>query len=156
MSFTEFAEFIAESFESTVDLIWDIRSLSRVIARFTIRQIAIDVDFEQREQDGAWHVAFNTVSGELTAETLTLAFPIFNGVFQAVREFIAVREPEMMVFVAKEEHLAHIYETYLRREQSSIEALGYRLEGPQRIEPYTEFTLERVKPSDWRELNGGK
>lgn len=59
-------------------------------------------------------MGFNTVQGEVADRTdMTLAFPTFNGVFQAVREFIDTREPEAMVFIAKDENLASVYEAYL-------------------------------------------
>ena len=78
------------------------------------------------------------------------AFSIFNGVFQAVREFVGVREPDTLVFATKRDELASIYQTYLRRESATLEELGYQLEGPNRVEPYVEFTLRRLKPSSWR------
>jgi hypothetical protein len=62
-----------------------------------------------------------------------------------------VRQPETLVFATKrEDPLAGIYQTYLCRESATLEKLGYRLEGPQRVEPYTEFFLRRVKPADWK------
>ena len=36
------------------------------------------------------------------------AFFVFNGVFQAAEEFIAVRQPDRLVFTTKREQLAHI------------------------------------------------
>jgi hypothetical protein len=121
-----FAEFVAESFYSEVPLIWKLKSTTNALAMFGV------------------------VRGEAAERTL-LAFRIFNGVFQAVREFIETREPDSVVFIAKEEDLASIYRTYLRREKSAIEELGCVIEGPNRVEPYTEFTLRRTKPSNWRE-----
>ena len=145
------ADVIAESFYSEVKVNWKLKSITDAIAQFSVRSIAVEVDFEQREHNGPWHVGFNTVQGEVADRTnMTLAFPIFNGVFQAVREFIETREPEAVVFIAKDEDLASVYEAYLRRERNSIEEIGYQLEGPHRVEPYTEWTLRRVKPSSWK------
>lgn len=53
-------------------------------------------------------------------------------------------------FISKNDDLAGIYGTYLRREKNAIESMGYALEGPHRVEPYTEYTLRRMKPPDWR------
>jgi hypothetical protein len=78
------------------------------------------------------------------------AFSIFNGVFQAVREFVGVRELDTLVFATKRDGLASIYQTYLQRESPTLAQLGYHLEGPNRVEPYVEFVLKRVKPSSWR------
>ena len=131
---------------------WILRSTSHAIARFEVKTISVEVDFEQRERGGAWQVAFNTVAGELSDRTnMVLAFRIFNGVFQAVREFIETRQPDVLMFVSKDEDLAGIYETYLRRERAALETIGYRLEAPQRVQPYAQFTLRRVKPSEWKE-----
>jgi hypothetical protein len=44
-------------------------------------------------------------------EVAYLAFSILNGVFQAVEEFVGVREPETLVFANKREELAGIYPT---------------------------------------------
>lgn len=35
------------------------------------------------------------------------------------------REPDVIVFATKRDGLAHIYETYLKREGPALEALGY-------------------------------
>jgi hypothetical protein len=78
------------------------------------------------------------------------AFAIFNGVFQAVREFVEVRQPDALVFATKRDELAGIYQTDLRRESATLEELGYELEGPHRAEPYLEFTLKPTKPSNWK------
>jgi hypothetical protein len=109
------------------------------------------VDFEQREPNGPWHVSFNTLHGEVNdLKNEMLAIRRLNGVFQAVRQFMETREPEAVVFIAKDEDRASIYSAYLDREKSNIEDLGYRLEGPHQVQPYTEWTLRRVKPSAWR------
>lgn len=148
----QFAEFIAESFYSEVPLNWKLKSPTHAAATFAVKTVLVEVSFEQREHNGPWHVAFNTLTGELLDRTnMTLAFRIFNGVFQAVREFIETREPAAVVFISKDEDLGGIYQTYLRREKVAIEELGYKLEGPRRIAPYTEFTLRRVTPSGWKE-----
>ena len=146
-----FAELIAESFQSEVYVTWKLHSTTHVIASFAVKSIAVEVNFEQREDRELWHVSFNTVHVDLADRTnITSAFRIFNGVFQAVREFVEVREPEMMIFVAKDEDLASIYEVYLRRERSSIEELGYRIEEPHTVAPYAEWILRRMTTSKWR------
>lgn len=139
-----FAEFIAESFYSEVQLNWDLRGLSRVTAAFTVSSLKVQVTFELREPSRAWYVSSDVQRGEASERT-QLAFHVFNGVFQAVREFIEIREPEMLVFATKREELAGIYQTYLRREQSTLHALGYELSAHQRVDPYVEFTLTRTR-----------
>ena len=66
-------------------------------------------------------------------------------------EFIETRQPNVVVFISKDDDLANIYQTYLQRYKNRIEEPGYRLEGPNRVEPYTEFTLRRVTLSEWKE-----
>jgi hypothetical protein len=147
-----FAEFIAESFDSEVQVNWKLKSTAQVIATFTVKSILVQVDFEQRERNGPWHVSFNTLHGELSdLKNEMLAIRRLNGVFQAVVEFMETREPEAVVFIAKDDDRASIYSAYLNRESPKIESLGYKLEGPHRVEPYTEWTLRRVRPSGWRE-----
>ena len=145
-----FAEFIAAEFHSEVCLNWRLISTTHAVATFTISSVTVEVSFEQREFKGPGHVAFNLVRGD-AAETARMAFRIFNGVFQAVGEFIETRQPDVVVFISKDEDLAGIYQTYLRRERGRIEKLGYVLEGTHRVDPYTGLTLRRVSPSQWKE-----
>jgi hypothetical protein len=145
-----FAEFMAESFNSSARLIWDYPRRSYATATFSVDDIKVIVSFEEREADGPWQVVFEVDKNDTTAAVQS-SFEIFNGVFQALEEFIDVREPETLVFATKRDRLAGIYQTYLRKESATIERLGYKVEGPHRIDPYMEFVLKRVKPSDWRD-----
>ena len=142
-----FAEFIAESYYSTVNLTWNLSGPKRSIASFSVDAIGVKVLFEQQESGAAWNVSFDVEKGD--TRLVHASFQIFNGVFQAVREFLEVRNPELLVFTTKRESLAGIYQTYLRREQPEIERLGYRIEGPEKVSPYQEFTLRRIVPSHW-------
>ena len=144
------AEFMAESYNSNVPLTWDLSGLSRVVASFTVNPVKATVSFERRGDGGPWYVTFEIKKGDST-EAVRSAFAIFNGVFQAVGEFIEVREPETLVFATKRDELASIYQTYLRKWSTRIEELGYRLEGPIRVDPYTEFLLTRVRLSGWKD-----
>ena len=143
------AEFIPESFNSNVPLTWDLSCVSRAIASFTVDSVKTTVEFERRGSGGPWHVTFEVAKGDST-EVAPSAFAIFNGVFQAVAEFIEAREPETLVFATKRDELANIYHTFLRKWSASIEELGYRLDGPIQVDPYTEFMLTRVRPLGWK------
>ena len=143
-----FAEFIAESFYSTVKLTWNLSGSTRSTASFSVESIDVQVLFEQQEAGAAWNVSFDVKRGEASL-AVHASFQIFNGVFQSVREFLEVRNPDLLVFATKRDSLAGIYQTYLRREQPEIERLGYRLEGPQQVSPYQEFTLRRIASSNW-------
>jgi hypothetical protein len=145
-----FAEFAAESFRYEVGLSWNLKGTSRAVATFTVSSVTVQVAFEQREMEGPWNVAFDVQRGD-ASETAHLAFHIFNGVFQAVREFIEVRQPAMVVFATKRDELAGVHEAYLKREQAALQELGYELGQPQRVQPYVEFTLRRIAPPKWKE-----
>jgi hypothetical protein len=144
-----FPEFMAESFHSHANLQWDYPRRSYATAKFGVDGIRVLVSFEQREANGPWHVAFEVDESDGTAAVHS-SFKIFNGVFQAVEEFLAVREPEEVVFATKRDGLADIYQTYLSKESAMIAELGYRLEGPIRVDPFVEFVLKRVKPAGWQ------
>ncbi len=103
-----FAEFAAENFHSEVLLIWRLVGTTRAIAEFTVEALKVEVSFEQREENGPWHVGFDVVRGD-AAEG--------------------------------------VYDAYLRRERSAIEKLGCAVEGPDRVDPYTQYTLRRTRPS---------
>jgi hypothetical protein len=143
-----FAEFMAESYRSNVPLTWNLAGRNHATPSFAIDSVKMIVSFEQRETNGPWRVLFEVDKGDKT-EVACLAFSIFNGVFQAVEEFVGVREPETILFATKREELA-VHHTYLRRESVTLEQLGYRLEGPEYVEPYRQFLLKRVRPSNWR------
>jgi len=102
--------------------------------------IAEEFQSEQREPRAPWHMSFVVWRGD-ESERTHLAFHIFNGVFQAVREFLETREPELIAFATKRDELARVYQTYLKREAPAIQKLGYILESPQRVDPYVEFIL---------------
>jgi hypothetical protein len=144
-----FAEFVAENFESTADLFWDNPRQGLATARFSVRNVAVTVLFEQMEPEWRWHVGFTAERGDPT-EVATAAFELFNGVMQALEEFLDIRQPEVLVLVSKTEQLARIYDVYLRREAGRIERLGYQLEDPVKAAPYTEFALRRTGSSAWR------
>ncbi len=146
---SSFAEFIAQNYESSVELIWDYPARGRAVARFAIDTLKATVSFEQRESNGAWHVAFEVADTDVTHAARS-SFALFNGVFQATREFLEVREPQTVVFAATDARLAQIYRTYLHRESGNLTRLGYRTD-ERRIEPFTEYVLTRMTPSAWRE-----
>ena len=145
-----FAEFIAESLHSEVDLIWNLSRVDHVTATFAVDGTTVVVSFERKQESSAWYAAFEVERGELTGVAQS-SFEIFNGVLHAVTEFVEVRQPDLLVFASKNERLANIYQTYLRRESATLDKLGYVLEGPQRVDPFVEFTLRRVRPSKWKD-----
>ena len=98
----------------------------------------VEVALEQR--DHSWHVSF-TVDGSAN-DVAYAALSIFEGVFEAVLQFLAVREPQTILFAADREDLAGVYQTYLQREGKRFASLGYRVDGQLRV-------LRRFKPSRW-------
>ena len=108
-----------------VRLRWDQKGLDRVDAAFSVGSVAVRANFELG--DHAWHASFK-VKSDSAYDTISLAFHVFSGVFQAVREFLAVREPEALVFATDREELAEIYRTYLENERKAIEGSGYSLD----------------------------
>lgn len=144
-SLPPFAETVAEFFHSTATLRWTTDSTDHTVVTFNVKSLAVDVNFEQRSQDGPWHVGFNVGRGEPVDQmNMALAFRVFNGVFQAVREFMERREPEILVFVAEDDDVTNIYATYLRRDRNAMDDLGYELRVPYKVGQNSEWTLRRV------------
>jgi hypothetical protein len=140
-----FAETVAELFQSTATLVWRTEATGHAVATFNVKSLVVDVDFEQQPHDGPWHVAFAVVRGDVHDQNnIALAFRLFNGVFQAVREFVESRKPEMLVFVAEDDDVASIFDTYLRRDRNTMEDLGYEMLGPYRVGRNSEWVLRRV------------
>jgi hypothetical protein len=146
---SSFAEFVAENFESAVNLFWDNPRQGLATARFSVRNMPVTVSFEQMEPQSPWRISFTVERGQPT-EVANAAFELFNGVMQAMEEFLDIRQPEVLVLGSKTEQLSRIYEIYLRREATRIERLGYRIKAPVNADPYAEFTLRRTRPSEWR------
>lgn len=143
------AEFMAESYRSNTSLTWDVTGVTLTTAAFAVDLVQVVVSFERREAAGPWYVGFEVDRGDSTAIAHS-AFATFNGVLQATEEFLVTREPDTVIFATKRDELAGIYQTYLRREAETVERIGYRLEGPIRVDPYAEFMLTRVRPSGWK------
>jgi len=119
-------------------VIWSYPERAKAIATFEVNAVTVQVSLEQR--DHSWNVTF-TVEGSAN-EVVYSALSIFERVFSAVIEFLAVREPQTVVFAAEREDLAGIYQTYLEKESKQFAALGYRVDGQHRV-------LRRFKPSRW-------
>ena len=146
-----FSEVIAENFFSEAELTWELLGPKQVRAVFSIDEISVSVNFEERETSGVWYVSFEVTAGR-PEDTLYLSWHIFNGVFQAAEEFASTRQPDAVVLVAKREKLASIYETYLRREAARLQDVGFVLMSVDRVGSFTEFVLRRFKPSEWKQM----
>lgn len=117
---------------------WTYPDTTKAIANFTENAVAVQVSIEQH--DHRWQVAFS-VEG-IANEVAYSALKILDGVFDAVTDFLAVREPQTVVFSTDRQDLAQIYETYLIKEAKRFANLGYRVDGQHRV-------LRRFKPSRW-------
>lgn len=117
---------------------WEYPDTEKAVARFEANAARVEVSFERKQP--SWYVAF-TVDGPAN-EVAYSALAIFAGVFDAVAQFLAVREPQTVVFAADRDDVAEIYRTYLEKDSKKLEKLGYRVDGQHRV-------LRRFKPSRW-------
>ncbi len=117
---------------------WSYPDARHASAKFEVNAVRVEVALEQR--DHSWHVSF-TVDGAAN-DVAYSALSIFDQVFEAVAQFLIVREPQTIVFAADREDLAGIYETYLRKQSKRFADVGYRVDGAHRV-------LRRFKPSRW-------
>lgn len=140
--------FIA-AFDSNTELIWSSEGLGVAIASFEVAGTHIQTRFEEMQKN-EWRVGFEAFSNATTTENIHASIRIFSGVFQAVREFLEVRQPEKLVFASKEEALGHLYEEYLQKQGTPLRRMGYRMIAPVRVSPLAEFTIEKTAPSDWK------
>ncbi len=84
------------------------------------------------------------------SDSIHASIRIFSGVFQAVREFLEVRQPDRLVFASKEESLGRLYDEYLQRQDAPLCSMGTRIVSPARMSPLAEFALEKTTPSEWK------
>ncbi len=108
-----------------VRLRWEDKGLDRVDAAFQTESIAVRVTFELG--DHGWHCGFK-VKSDNPKDTVVYAFQVFGGVFQAVQDFLMIREPAAVIFSTTKPQLAVIYRSYLSRHRDWIEGRGYRLD----------------------------
>ncbi|GEM_PF-3728303 len=117
---------------------WTYPDTSTAIARFTANAVSVTLTLDQHEN--SWLVKFE-VDGEPN-DVAYSALEIYRGVFDAILEFLAVREPQTMLFTTGREDLAGVYRKYLKKRAPKFAELGYRLDGERRV-------LRRFKPSRW-------
>jgi len=117
---------------------WKYPDTSTAIARFDLNAVHVEVTLEKHSQ--SWQVRFE-VEGNAN-DVAYSALSIYDGAFDAISQFLAVREPLTVLFTTDREDLAGVYRTYLDRESKKFSALGYRVDGQHRV-------LRRFKPSRW-------
>lgn len=140
------AEAILSAFDSSAKLTWTTAGLQEAVASFAVADARVTVTFIATRA-AEWRVGFDVTSNANVLETIR----ILSGVFQAVHEFVEIRQPERLVFAAKAESMGQIYETYLARQESALRTLGYRTARPMKAAPFVEFTIEKTTPSELRE-----
>ena len=140
---------VIAAFDSDTELVWTTQGAGQTVARFEVSGTRVETTFTEIRKN-EWRVGFEAASNATASENIHASIRIFSGVFQAVREFLEVRQPERLVFASKEEALGHLYEEYLQRQDTSLRQMGYRMFPPVRISPLAEFAIEKTTPSDWK------
>lgn len=143
------AEAMIAGFDSTAKIVWTTAGTDTALATFTHNGLLVTTTFAQIHEN-EWQVGF-VISPEMQPANTAVqsSIRIFSGVFQAVREFLEVRQPLRLVFASKNEALGSLYETYLERQDTVLSQLGYRM-ATTRVHPLVEFALEKSTPSGWR------
>jgi hypothetical protein len=144
------AEAFIAAFDSNTELTWTTAGTGQAIARFELSRTRVDTTFAET-QTNEWRVAFDVTSQASASENIHASIPVFSGVFRAVREFLEVRQPEKLVFASKEEALGHLYEEYLRRQDTSLSKIGYQMVSPVKATPLVEFAIVKTTPSEWKQ-----
>lgn len=144
------AEAMIAGFDSTTRITWTTRGVSTAIATFTHNGLLVTTTFAKVGAE-EWQVGF-AVSPDSKSVTAAVheSIRIFSGVFQAVREFLEVRQPLRLVFASKNEALGSLYETYLERRDTALKQMGYHMAATH-IDPLMEFALEKSTPSAWND-----
>ena len=142
-------ESILSSFDSQAELIWNLVSPAEATASFVHNGDKVTVTFLQTSPT-EWRASFDVASAApFTGDKARSSIRIFSGVFQAVEEFLTIRQPERLVFASKEEGLGRLYETYLARQDSNLHALGYQSEHTTKASPLAEYAIIKTTPSSW-------
>jgi hypothetical protein len=144
------AEALIAAFDSNTKLTWGTEGPGRAIARFNVPGARVGTTFTETSTN-EWRIGFEVTSNASASENIHASIRIFSGVFQAVCEFLEVRQPERLVFASKEEALGHLYEEYLQRQGTPLQQMGYRMVSPVKISPLAEFAIEKATPSEWKD-----
>jgi len=140
------AEAIIAAFDSNAEITWATAGMDQAIARFDVINARVEVTFTVTGPK-EWRVGFDVTSHTSVPESIR----ILSGVFQAVHEFLEIRQPERLVFAAKAESMGQIYETYLAKKDTALRELNYRAIPPTKASPFVEFTIVKTAPSVWRD-----
>lgn len=144
------AEAFIAAFDSNTELTWTTAGANEAITRFEVSGLRVAATFTETGMNG-WRVPFDVASTASASESVHASIRVFSGVFQAVREFLETRQPQRLVFASKEEALGRLYEEYLRKQDTSLHQLGYRMISPLRSSPPMDFTIEKTTPSEWKD-----
>jgi hypothetical protein len=139
------ADSLIDVFDSNTNLIWTTEGLRKVIASFEHENAHIKTTFGKISDD-EWRVGFKSDRNP----TLAAAIRLFSGVFQAVTEFLEVRQPMTLLFASEAQDLGELYDEYLKRQDTTLAQMGYEMDQVQAA-ALTEFTIRKKAPSDWQE-----
>jgi hypothetical protein len=144
------AEAVIAAFDSNTEITWTLEGVSVVTASFTQGPAKVKITFLKITETD-WRVGFEVTSDRQSPiQIVQSSIRIFSGIFQGVREFLEVRQPMRLVFASKSESLGELYETYLRREDTSLAKMGYEMEPVVQSSPFAEFAIRKSMPSAWR------
>ena len=145
-----FLESVLASFDSQTRITWNLIARNKASAWFEVEEEHVDVAFHET-QPGQWRIGFDVRKSNRSSQELVLSsFRIFSGVFQVVEEFLTVRQPERLIFAAKQEGLGRLYEAYLNRQNTTLKTLGYKMDVSFRAAPLSEYAIVKATPSDWK------
>jgi hypothetical protein len=144
------AEAVIAAFDSNTEITWTTDGPSTAIASFTSNGTKVTTTFNKMG-NSEWQVGFDVLADKSSAnEIARSSIRIFSGVFQAVREFLEVRQHMRLVFASKEEALGRLYESYLARQDTTLAQMGYEM-ATLKSTPLVEFAIQKKAPSAWRD-----
>lgn len=143
------AEAVIAAFDSNTEITWTTAGTETALASFEINGAKVSTTFT-RINSQEWQVGFEVRAAQASASEIAhSSIRIFSGVFQAVREFLEVRQPMRLVFTSKEEALGRLYESYLSRQDTALAQMDYEMVPPGKSSPLVEFVIVKKTPSAW-------
>jgi hypothetical protein len=145
------AESILDTFHSHAGLIWATTGPAGATARFELDGSRVEVRFKETEKND-WQVSYRVAAATTkpTMEWLRDSLRILGGVFQAVIEFLTIRQPQHLLFEKEHQDLIELFEAYLARPDTDLKRIGYDGRPAARLSPIAPFLVEKTTPSDWR------
>jgi hypothetical protein len=149
------ADVLLNTFDFGPKITWDTHGAEVAIARFSADEVQVGVRFTKMSHS-QWQVGVTVGAlGQDAIPVVQTSLWASSGAFQAVREFLEVRQPARLTFANGARGLGDLLGSCLQREGTELRRMGFRIEGPANSSGLGEVAIIKMTPSEWCDFGGG-